>query len=227
LDDAVSWWKSYTGSFTGSPRGCDANASENGGGGTDSSVGAGDLTCTVLLFFGDTCGTPPVSAAGTTSAATLQVAGNLVGMPGATVTTPIQLTTDGHTVAAAAFALKFDATHLRFDPTDKDGDSIPDAIHLATPVRFTANVHYNAVTSQIEIALYGASLPLPSLTDAVIATVDLQVIAGSAEKTALVQLSNASLGDDQGRTIALTVNTDGVQVQNLTTVAIYLPLVVR
>jgi len=224
-DISPDWWKTYTGDFVGSPRGCDANATENSGGAA--SVDASDLTCTVLIFFGDSCGVTNANAASTGQTATLQVAGNLVGTPGATVSAPIRLTTAGKAAAATAFTVHFDTTHFRFDSTDKDGNGLPDALHLTAPARFTASVQTNGATGEINVALYGATLPLPALTDGVIATVDLQVVGVSDGQTPAVQLSNASLSDNQGQAIPLTVNNGDGQTSTLATLHLYLPIAAR
>ena len=49
-----AWWRIFDGGYAGSPRGCDANGSENGAGNDSDSVTIADISCAVLVFFGNT-----------------------------------------------------------------------------------------------------------------------------------------------------------------------------
>ncbi len=231
-DSDNAWWKTYLGSFIGSPLGCDANNSKNGTGNTPvDSVDAADISCAVLVYFD---GNPPCStggspvAAGKLATATLQIGDSLTAQAGETLNVPITLETAGNRVAAAAFALDFDEAKLNFDPADNDNDGIPDAIHFNTSARFTKIVHYNAELSRVEVAIFGVTVPLPVLDSGAVATVTLQVNAASDTSSAPLHLVKASLGSDQGQTVPLTVVDQDAQITGqAANKAVYLPLVTQ
>jgi hypothetical protein len=182
-----AWWLTYTGDFVGSPLGCDANNSRNGADNSSASVTAADIICSVLIFFGHPCGTG-VQAADTNSIPTLSVTAV---NEGAQTTIPVTLQSRGQVVAGAAFALTLgDAA---FDATDADGDGVPDAVTLNVPAGVMKSVSWNAQAKRLEVALYGASLPLPTLSDGVLATV---TVDGEATPTlTLVSLSDTNGND--------------------------------
>jgi len=60
-----AWWLIYTGDYLGSPVGCDSNASRNGTVSLTDSVSAGDIICTVLIFFDHPCGNVQAATAQT------------------------------------------------------------------------------------------------------------------------------------------------------------------
>ncbi|MEZ4662987.1 MAG: Ig-like domain-containing protein [Caldilineaceae bacterium] len=196
-----AWWLIYDpAGYAGGPVGCDANASQNGAGNDTDSVTAADIICTVRVFFGDTsCAIPPVMAAGvqSSSTATLQAA-NVAASTGATADAPIMLQSNGN--VAAAFTIRYDASNLRFDASDADGDGLPDALalHLPTGVQPWTQVR----DGEIQVALAGLQLPLSALADGALATATFDVTgSGSA-----VRLTNVSLGDTNGADLAVTTN---------------------
>jgi hypothetical protein len=177
-----AWWLTHTGDFAGSPLGCDANNSRNGLDNSSASITAADITCSVLIFFGHTCGTGLQAAAADQTPA-LSVAA--VADSGQT-TVPVTLKTGGQAVAAAAFALKLgDAA---FDATDANGDGLPDAVTLNVPAGVTKAV------------IYGASLPLPTFSDGVLVTV---TVDGVATPT----LTQVSLSDTNGNDLLAPTRT--------------------
>ncbi|MCB9156606.1 MAG: hypothetical protein H6645_05770 [Caldilineaceae bacterium] len=132
-------------------------------------VNVADIICTVRLFFGDACAPAVVVAADVQSgaAASLRVA-NVVASAGAAVDVPIMLHSNGD-LAAAGFTLNYDAASLRFDAADADGDGLPDALALHLPAGVQAWTQVS--DGQIQVALAGLSLPLPTLADGALATV--------------------------------------------------------
>lgn len=234
-DSALSWWRIFEQGFNGSPRGCDANASENGRSGAQPSVQASDISCTVLVFFGTAACTGQdlnAVAATTTTTATLAVDTGLQAEAGATVNVPIRLSNAGNHVAAATFALAFKADQLSFDPTDNNGDGLPDAIHFTIPQSMVASVHYNIELSRIEVAVYGINLPMPLLADGALANITLQVKPDITVERAPLALELASLGDDAGQTVELTASGADVQItSSIEGTAfdhlLYLPVVTR
>jgi hypothetical protein len=59
---------------------------------------------------------------------------------GGTVQVLVTFAADGAQVAATAFVVDYDQAWLRLDPTDANGDNIPDAISLSLPEGFSATV---------------------------------------------------------------------------------------
>jgi hypothetical protein len=113
---------------------------------------------------------------------------------GAETLVPLVLETGGQAVAGVAFALALDAS--AFDPRDADGDGLPDAVTLTVPAAMNKAVIWNAAANRLEVALYGTSLPLPTLSDGVLATVEINATASVTPPTlTLVSLSDASGND--------------------------------
>ncbi len=114
------------GTFVGSPQGCDANL--------DQQIDAGDILCTVLTIFQgqDACHRGDSIASSTSAApATLTIPDDLRVQPGNLVTVPVNFMANGNATAAAVFAITFDPAVLQLDPTDRDGNGIPDAISFS------------------------------------------------------------------------------------------------
>jgi hypothetical protein len=221
-----AWWLIYTGDFAGSPRGCDSNAGKNGSNNSSDSVSAGDIVCTVLLFFKGNCGSSVV-AAGQQTTAQLAVA-DASAQPGQTATVTVNFNPAGNQVAAASFALVIDPSQLAFDATDANSDGLPDAVQLTVPAGMSKSVQWNAAQSRLEVAVFGASLPLPTLGEGVLATVNLQVAATAAPGTTELGVALASLGDTEGQDVTVaptggTLTISGDVVRNL----LYLPVAVR
>ena len=215
-DDGLGWWLTYTGAFAGSPLGCDSNNSKNGLAGTAESVDAADIICTVLIFFGDDSCTAAVSVAGAGAVGTLNIPDSVSGAEGETVAIPLTLDTGGNAIAAATFTLSFDGAAASFDPTDSDGDGVPDAITLNIPASMAKTVIFNAATSRIQVAVYGTSVPMPLLSDGALATIELELKGGTSALT----LTQGSLGNDAGQSIPV----DGITTPTQGNGALFLPL---
>lgn len=118
FDDDGNGWQSAPG--------CDANG--------DQVIDAGDASCTVLLIFGGAsgCADGAIQASGQPTA-TLTISAPATIKPGALITVPIQLTTHGAPVTAAAFRLSFNPDYLTLDMTDRNEDALADALAFALP----------------------------------------------------------------------------------------------
>jgi hypothetical protein len=197
-----AWWLTHTGDYAGSPLGCDANNSRNGANNSSDSITAADITCSVLIFFGHACGTGLQAASADQAALSVAAVAN-----GGQTTIPVTLKSGGHAVAAAAFALELGDS--AFDATDANGDGLPDAVTLNVPAGVTKSVVWNAAAKRLEVALYGVNLPLPTLSDGVLATV---TVNGNVTP-ALTQLS---LSDANGNDLLAPTRT-----------GLFLPLVAR
>lgn len=190
------------GTFVGTA-GCDANG--------DSMIDAGDLTCTVLLIFNGpaacrqpvlTTPLPPAQLAIGAAAATRRVNHGPVAVP-------IVLTSHGHAIAAAAFTLTLGDA---FDPTDGDGDGIPDAVHLGplpTGVAVTTIWH----AGHLAVTIMGQSLPFAPLADGPLLTV-------TVARASAVAVADPSLGSVTGYSVP-------VQVSASQTEQSFLPMVLR
>ena len=222
-----AWWLIYTGDYAGSPRGCDSNAGKNGLNNSSDSVSAGDIVCTVLIFFKGSCGASGVTAAGQQATAQLAVA-DASAQPGQMATVTVNFNPAGNQVAAASFALVIDSSKLSFDPTDADGDGLPDAVQLTVPASMSKSVQWNAAQSRLEVAIFGASLPLPTLSAGVLATINVQVAATAAPGATDLGMALASLGDTQGQDVAVAPTSGTLTITgNAAGNSLYLPLVVR
>lgn len=221
----TTWWRIFEEGFNGSPLGCDANASRNGPSNSKPSVNAADIICTVLVFFGnDACTGSSVQAASAADVATLSAPQNLAAAAGEQVSVELMLDTGGSTVSAATFALVLDTSKVSFAATDVDENGVPDAISFNVPASMTKSVSWNAELNRIEVALFGATLPLPTLSDGVLATVTLDVAAGATGDAPLT-LELVSLGDDQGVDVEVSDVDGSLRIGG--SAGIYLPIVKR
>ncbi|CAN5597847.1 hypothetical protein BH10CHL1_BH10CHL1_29800 [soil metagenome] len=201
----IPWYNIYAAGFHGSPLGCDANASKV--------VTIADLTCAVLVSFGNTtCTTPSAQAASTLADAQLTVDQNLVGVRNSTVNVPVRLTTNGQSVAAASFALSFDKDQLAFDATDADHNGLPDAVTFNTPQGMVTVANYNEAAGRLELTVYAVTIPMPTLSDGLVANVALKVNAQTNMAETPVTLVQSSLGSDQGQAVPVQVNDGSVRI---------------
>ena len=131
------------GTFPGNPVGCNANG--------DTVVSAGDISYTVLLIFGGSGGrggrlTPsagmPLSfdLAWLSDGPALAIPDQVPASPGGRVTLPINFTSNDNSISSVVFSVDYDQAWLTFDPTDSNGDDIPDAIAFNLPGAFDASV---------------------------------------------------------------------------------------
>lgn len=106
-----------------------------------------------------------------------------------TFTVPLTLTTNGLAVAATAFAISYDPACLQVDPTDGNGDGLPDALHLALPAEMQTLAQLDATTGKLTLFLADTTPPLMALPDGVLATLRLTARChpayGTATDTAL------------------------------------------
>ncbi|MEZ4862378.1 MAG: choice-of-anchor D domain-containing protein [Caldilineaceae bacterium] len=222
-----AWWLIYTGTYAGSPRGCDSNASQNGADNTRDSVTAGDIICTVLIFFDQNCSPSVALAAAPLATAQVAVA-DASAAPGQVATVAVNLNPASNAVAAATFALQVDTSKLSFDATDADEDGAPDAVVLNIPTGMSKSVQWNAAQGRLEVAVFGTSLPLPTLNEGALATVSFQVAATATPGDAELGLTMVSLSDTDGQDLAVdqsggTLTIIGADASNF----LYLPMIVQ
>ncbi|MCE7988319.1 MAG: DUF11 domain-containing protein [Caldilinea sp. CFX5] len=106
-----------------------------------------------------------------------------------TFTVPLTLATNGLAVVATTFAVSYDPTCLHVDPTDGNGDGLPDALHFALPTAVQTMVQMDPTAGRINLFLADTTPPLTPLPDGVIATLTLTArcrpVYGAEAATAL------------------------------------------
>jgi hypothetical protein len=210
FDTDLPWWLDAPQStFKGSPVGCDANASQY--------IDVADVVCTVLVVFGNSsCTGGSLMAAAAVEPATLNIVPTV---DGSAISVPVTLDAKGGAIAGAAFTLTYDPQRAALDPTDADGDGLPDAVVFAIDSSLKRSVSVDAEAGTIKIAVYGLSLPLPTLADGVVATVRLQALGDEALKG--INLADAALGNNAGGNTPVEVEVGGVSAQR----SLYLPVI--
>lgn len=211
-NDGSYWLDAPGGEYAGNPPGCDSNQ--------DRIIDAADLICTTLIIFNgpNACVQSAVVAA--SSAATLAIPTTLNAAADQTVAVPLSFTGSANRVAAAVFALDLDPARLGFDPTDSNGDAIPDAITFTVPDGFAPQVTYDAARHQLRFVVADLTPPLATLPDGLVATVTLTVLptvdpaAPSTIPLTFAADQPVSLGSDQGQSIAVTTSNGAVTLSS-------------
>lgn len=146
--DGSFWADAPGGTFAGSPVGCDANA--------DTAIDAGDISCTILLIFGNTCGGSSLTEPGDLKA--LAMNAPLLDLKGARrdedgkLWIPVMFSAGDHDISSLAFSLDL-AKGMTFDPFDGDGDGLPDAMRFPGARPDLVDVRYDASDSDGELDL--------------------------------------------------------------------------
>ncbi|MGB0385105.1 MAG: CARDB domain-containing protein [Ardenticatenaceae bacterium] len=220
------------GTYPGDPIGCDANANQL--------ITAADITCTIKIIFNgpDACGSrsPLTLLRGTPSRSSLPEQPMLA--PDS-MEVPITLATNAHGVSSLIASIDYDEELLSFDPTDKDGDGIPDAMAINVPASFQLSVEFNPTDSDGEIDLFigDLSLPLDELPDGTLASITFGVEAETTDLDGAVSYSTdpaPSLGNHSGEEISLDTTPGSLDLvarqadpPNPADHYLYLPIIVR
>jgi hypothetical protein len=208
--DGLFWQDAPGGSFPGSPQGCDSNQ--------DNRIDAADITCTALIIFQGqgACGAPSGAAsAAALPAATLTIPA-VPASAGATVTVPISFRSNGNASAAAMFGINYDQTRLSFDPTDSNGDGIPDAIKFNLPSGFVGNFKLND-NGQLQFIIADIAAPLATLRDGVLVNITLNVKATAENQVGAASVAfatdfAASLGSQYGESIGVRTRDGSILI---------------
>lgn len=225
--DGNFWLNAPGGNFPGT-FGCDANR--------DTHIDAGDITCTVLMIFNGPGACAVVDSTSTTqpASAELSIPTTMLANAGGQISVTMQLTMQGAAVAGVAAALTFDPTYLTLDPTDSDGDTIPDAVVFNLPTTVKRPYQYVAVTpGALHFLALDMSAAPAALSDGAFVTVTFTAHNPHANQTVSTALyfdpeMPASLGSTSGQSLPV-VTTDGVvQIAPFTSAGnLYLPFIVR
>ncbi|MFQ5814196.1 MAG: hypothetical protein ACE5I2_13555, partial [Anaerolineae bacterium] len=143
----------------------------------------------------------------------LSIPSNVPAVAGQAVSVPVNFTSNGHSIASTAFSVDYDQTCLAFDPTDNDGDDIPDAVNLSLPGAFNASVTFdgNDTDSELDFLIADTFPPLSSLPDGAIATITFIATCQPSPGTSII--APVDFSDDPPASFG---NTDGQSVPGIT-----------
>lgn len=116
-------------------------------------------------------------AEGLSAGPELAIPDQILASPADSITVAVAFTSNGHSIAAVTFSVDYDQAWLSFDPTDSNGDGIPDAVDFNIPEAFSASITFDGNDEDGELDLLIADVfpPLGSLLDGMLATITLNV----------------------------------------------------
>ncbi len=201
--------------------GCDANK--------DQQVDAGDVPSTVLIMLNglNVGGMGGDLNAPTEGLPALTLPDQVPAAPGGLVTLPVSFAANGHSITSLAFSVDYDETWLALDPTDHDGNGIPDAVIFSLPGEFSYSVTFDGgdADGEVDIFIGDISPPLTSLSDGPIVFMILNVDSPPGGTQGAVRFSldpAASFGDTSGGSVPGTATPTGRYRYQ-----VYLPVVFR
>ncbi len=191
--DGSFWVDVPGGTFLGSPVGCDANA--------DAGVDAADVSCTILLIFGGTCGGG--SRLARLTPAVLRVDGRTTFLPGKLLRIPVRFESHGHQVSSLAFSIDLEPRLLRFDPADYDRDGVPDAVRLPAPAPSFTTVRFDRRDRDGELDVLLSLDPGATFGDGVLLEIEVEPVrAGHVVKALRFSTApEASFGGADGESV--------------------------
>lgn len=138
------------------------------------------------------------------------------------VSIPINFSSNGHDIASTTFSIDYDQVCLAFDPTDSDGDDVPDAIVFGVPEAFGTTVAFDESDPDGELDFFIADTlpPLASLPDGTIATMSLTPTCQASPNTTTIAAVNfatdppASFGNTEGHSVPGTTSNGSVLIQS-------------
>ena len=164
-------------------------------------------------------GTSPSALAGMIqlSQPTLSIPDQVQAQRGGTVTLPVTFNSGGHAIASTVFSVDYDQTWLTFDPTDSNGDGIPDDITFSTPPAFTPQVAFNPADTdgELDFVIADFAPPLASLPSGIIVSITFAVGTPPATLGAAVNFSQspaASFGNTAGQSVPGTTDNGSVLI---------------
>jgi hypothetical protein len=116
---------------------------------------------------------------------------------------PIGFTPADHQISSVVFALDYDPSVAGIDPTDADGNGIPDVVAFNLSPEFQAAIIVDNQVGRLQIMIADVATPLAALPEQVLAQVTWQVKGGAVEAANLrfSETPAVSFGDVVGRAI--------------------------
>lgn len=136
-----------------------------------------------------------------------------------TFTVPLTLATNDAAVAATTFAITYDPTCLHIDPTDGNGDGLPDALRFALPAGVQTMAQHDATVGKLTLFLADTTPPLTTLPTGLIATLTLTARCrpayGTTVATALPFAATppATFGDPGARSLLGRTQAGAILIQ--------------
>ena len=98
-------------------------------------------------------------------------------------------------MGGVGFTLKLDPALVAFDPTDADGNGLPEAVQVNVQGNLLSMAIWNADTSELQVAVSGIDLPMAAFGDGAVVTINLTGVADGAFSP---QLTSVSVGSVDG-----------------------------
>ncbi len=140
----------------------------------------------------------------------LVIPGTPVDLPlgGTSFTLPVNLNASAGSLSSTAFSLDYDTACLSIDPTDDNGDGIPEAIS-GLPGGFVNSIMLDTADAdgELDVAMWDVTPPLASLPAGAILKVKFDILPacqGPADKSTFVKFSSAptpTFSDANGRAV--------------------------
>lgn len=155
----------------------------------------------------------PINLAGASGPA-LVLDGGSWALPGRLATVPIAFWNNGHTITSMALSIDLDTDRLDFDPTDANGDGIPDAVDLPAGVPQLVVVDYDADDTDGELDILLANLSGAPLPEGVVVVIEAVPREAGAVARAVEFSSDpeASFGNDLGQDVEGTTVVLGLDL---------------
>ena len=127
---------------------------------------------------------------------------------GTSFTLPVNLNASAGSLSSTAFSLDYDTACLSIDPTDDNGDGIPEAIS-GLPGGFVNSIMLDTADAdgELDVAMWDVTPPLASLPAGAILKVKFDILPacqGPADKSTFVKFSSAptpTFSDANGRAV--------------------------
>lgn len=148
----------------------------------------------------------------------LSIPDNIPAQPNSTVVVPVHFSPEGNAISSLVFSLNFDQTWLTFDPTDSDGDGVPDAVDFNLPPAFTGSVVYdpNDLDGELDFFFGDIFPPLASLPEGDIVLITFGIDNPPVATTAFINFANnppASFGNTSGQSVPGTTDNGSVRIE--------------
>lgn len=157
------------------------------------------------------------------SGPTLTIPTTLTATVASQVTVPISFAKNSNKITSTVFSIDFDESCLAFDPTDHNGDGIPDALKFTISPQFQGAVTYNPNDTQgeIDIVIADYAPPLAALSDTpALVALTFSIIctpAPGSSQFAPVRFSlhpSPSFGSTVGLDVLGSSSDGGVEIDN-------------